>query len=84
MSKTSNDRRIAAYPPPRLYEIFKQYAKGTGLSESKALIAILSSYFEVPLNEGEVIDPPFVTHEQLDKKLEEIKSLIVFSEEPPV
>jgi septal ring factor EnvC (AmiA/AmiB activator) len=64
--------RIAGYPPDHIYQAFHKFKDDEKLTESKALIRILSGYFGIPENVAQEIITPYATNEQLQKELLEL------------
>jgi hypothetical protein len=73
--------RIAGYPPDHILKAFHDFKDKEGLTESKALIRVLSGYFGVAENVAQEVSTPFATVEQLQKTEQELSELRKFMSE---
>jgi transcriptional regulator with XRE-family HTH domain len=65
--------RVAGYPPEHIFQAFHKFKDDEKLTESKALIRILSGYFGIPENVAQEVITPYATSEQLQTELLELR-----------
>jgi hypothetical protein len=71
----TENRRVATYLPTSLYERFELFKGERSLGESKALIAILSEYFEVGQKVAQSDSPGILARLNfLEQKISEVES----------
>jgi hypothetical protein len=71
----TENRRVATYLPTSLYERFERFKGERSLGESKALIVILSEYFEVGQKVAQSDSPDILTRLSfLEQKISEVES----------
>lgn len=75
----TDNKRVAAYLPPSLYDLLEKFKKETDLSESKAIISILAAHFGVAQEVSQKVAHKFVTVDrfhELQSKVAHLSELL--------